>query len=376
MGNNEIKKAIVDTLDVKNSDYKYYVYALCEKKKTDDGEKLIPFYIGKGKSDRLWAHEEGEKKELAYINQNIKDDVEKENAINALPKKHKRIGSLRKDDKLEKVIIKWGMSENEAFMAESALINMFRMNGLSFDSENTPLTNVANGHHGKYEDSITKARTIDDFYKDCAQPPIDIADLNNAVLININKGYQECLNVEESYRDEAVREMVRGFWRLGSNKAPDVVFAMYQQRVVGVYKIRKEVKGKRKKKEVPVLYSVLDYERPDYPKYDNLQIRKKDLEISKLICDVFGKGNDISFNKLDEKQKEKVREFFDENSDEECNKKLNNWVKRKYYVLEDISSDDEYAKYKKYIGCRIIAYDDKRNIVSPIPPRNYIKYIE
>ena len=56
--NEQEKKAVVDVLSgvVGNE---YYVYALCEK--TNDG-KLVPFYIGKGKGERVWAHEMEQKK--------------------------------------------------------------------------------------------------------------------------------------------------------------------------------------------------------------------------------------------------------------------------------------------------------------------------
>ena len=55
---NQEKKAVVDVLNGVVG-HEYYVYALCEK--TNDG-KLVPFYIGKGKGERVWAHEMEQKK--------------------------------------------------------------------------------------------------------------------------------------------------------------------------------------------------------------------------------------------------------------------------------------------------------------------------
>lgn len=42
----------------KNEKRKFYVYALCEKNKNE----IIPFYIGKGEGERVWAHEDGAEK--------------------------------------------------------------------------------------------------------------------------------------------------------------------------------------------------------------------------------------------------------------------------------------------------------------------------
>lgn len=390
MDKNTQKIAIVDTLNA-DKDKKYYVYALCEKTHDD---KLIPFYIGKGEGARVWAHEEGEAKEIEYINDTVEAD-NREEAINELSEKYKKIHKLG-PDKIEKIIVKWGMSEREAFMAESALINLLHMGGLSFSSGKDTLTNIANGHASageKENDCYTKARTIEQFYEECAQEPLDFDDIKknmNVVLISINQGYPECRKLDKADQDNAICETVRGFWKLNINRHdPEYLFAMYQQKIVGVYRIKslfKEEKLKRKIKNVKTLYSILDINREDYPKFDNLPLRKNDYEFAKQIYDACEKDSDgnvtkvIKYSDLSEDLKAVVRSVFGElKSGETYDNKFRNWSQRKYYVLENILESDVDAEYREYVGRRIIEHkiDDETGetyTTSPIPPRNYIRY--
>ena len=384
MDNETKKTAIIDALkgDVNNNEKnKYYVYALCER--TSEGN-LIPFYIGKGDGDRVWQHEEGKEKEIKKIEQTVANEEERNRKIEELSEKYKRIHKLG-SSKIEKVIIKWGMTNNEAFMAESALINIFRLDGIKFDIAKAPLTNIDNGHHSEGEAKslcYTKARTIEEFYNDCALPPIDLNDIHNVVLISINRGYEECKNIESSKRDAAVRDAVRGFWKLRNN-TPNIVFAMYQQKVVGVYRIKHqyiEKRGKRSVKKEEILYTILDVNRPDYPRNDSLPIRVNDYAIAKKIYDFFDKDTDgrvtknVCYKNLSKELKKEFRNYQGElNEGQSYESAFANWAKRKYYVLEDIADNDPDAFYKQYLNCRIIRSVNGK-ATAPIPPRNYIKY--
>ena len=75
----------------------YYVYAL-----TDPRDNKI-FYIGKGINNRIFQHEEK------------LDNSNKSNRIKEI---------LSSGNKIKKLIISYGLSEKEAFVAESALINI------------------------------------------------------------------------------------------------------------------------------------------------------------------------------------------------------------------------------------------------------------
>lgn len=128
----------------KYNESRFYVYALCEK---NENEEIIPFYIGKGEGDRVWAHEDGEEKEREKI-KDVDSDEDKDNEIS---EKYKKIKKLKSQGiEVEKIIIKWGMTEDEAFMAESALINLLKIDNLKV-SKNQGLTNIQNGHISKGE---------------------------------------------------------------------------------------------------------------------------------------------------------------------------------------------------------------------------------
>ena len=75
----------------------YYVYALA-----DPRDNKI-FYIGKGINNRIFQHEEK------------LDNSNKSNRIKEI---------LSSGNKIKKLIISYGLSEKEAFVAESALINI------------------------------------------------------------------------------------------------------------------------------------------------------------------------------------------------------------------------------------------------------------
>lgn len=383
MDDNTKRKAIVDALNG-DTDNKYYVYALCEK--TEDG-KLIPFYVGKGEGDRVWAHEEGQEKEVEFIKNNY-DEEDQKNAIDELSEKYKRI-ILLGSDKIEKIIVKWGMTSDEAFMAESALINLLKISGLNVSLPDNQLTNIANGHSSKGEKlngCRTEAMTLDHYYSKCAMPPLDFSDLENVVLISINKGYPQCMELEESKQKDAIREMVRGFWKLKVDH-PDYLYAMYHQRVVGVYRIKKqykEVKLKRRTKSVQTLYSVLDVWRDDYPAFANLQIREDDYNFAKTIYDACETTEDgdiqkvITYDELSEELKAFVNDHWSKLEDgKSIEKVFENFLKRKYYVLEEIKDTDPDADRSEHLGRRIVEYKDNGGKVvptSPIPPRNYIRY--
>lgn len=377
------KKAIVDALNG-DPDNKYYVYVLCEK--TADG-KLIPFYVGKGEGNRVWAHEEGLEKEIEYIKNNY-DEEDQKSAIDDLSEKYKKIALLG-SDKIEKIIVKWGMTSDEAFMAESALINLLKIGDLNVSLSDNQLTNIANGHSSKGEKlngCRTEAMTLDRYFTKCALPPLDFSDLENVVLISINKGYPQCMKLEESKQKDAIREMVRGFWMLKVDH-PDYLYAMYHQRVVGVYRIKKQykdVKLKRKTKSVQTLHSILDVWRDDYPTFANLQIREDDYNFAKTIYDACETNEDgeiqkvITYDELSEELKAFVNDHWSKLEDGKSIEKIfENFLKRKYYVLEEIKDSDPDADRNEHLGRRIVEHKKNGNkevATSPIPPRNYIRY--
>lgn len=100
--------------DATKSALKFYVYILCDNND-------IPFYVGKGIENRVFEHE------FETI----------DNTLNM--NKFKKIESIRKEGGLvKKYIIHAGLSEDEAFACETALMNILKF-------LHHPLTNIMDG---------------------------------------------------------------------------------------------------------------------------------------------------------------------------------------------------------------------------------------
>lgn len=179
----------------------FYVYALVDPR----NDKV--FYIGKGTGNRVFSHEiesgksrESEKKKLQKIR-------EIENCGYSI----------------RRLIINWGLTENEAFIAEATLINLLnRMPDIK-------LTNEVSGHH------VHESLTTEEFELQYGAVPLEKEDIKHSILvIKINKLYHRGMSEEKLY------DSVRGFWAasLKSIEARKVryVFGVYNGLIVGVYK--------------------------------------------------------------------------------------------------------------------------------------------
>ena len=179
----------------------YYVYALIDPR----NDKV--FYIGKGTGNRVFSHEiesgkspESEKKKLRKIR-----DIEE--------------GGYS----VKRLIVNWGMSEDEAFMAEATLINLLNC------MPNIQLTNEVSGHH------VHEGLTTEEFELMYGAVPLEKEDIKHSILvIKINKLYRRGMTNEELY------DTVRGYWAasLKSIEARKVqyVFGVYNSLIVAVYK--------------------------------------------------------------------------------------------------------------------------------------------
>ncbi len=380
-------------------EYRSYVYALCEKK--SDGS-LIPFYIGEGKGARVWSHEFDAKQQVNLLIKELfgegiqidlpenlselarkgnfkelKDELKKsvksekfeelEEKIDDLGEKINKINEIthNPDSKIEKYIIKCGMTSKEAFMVESALINLLQIDNLKFNCrENDKLTNKVKGHQSegeKHGDIPTAARTVEEFCEQFAKEPIIYEDLINekvnAVLINIKNGYPECLEKPAGCeRNKAIRDTVCGNWKLSEVKFKNLnieyVFATVQARVIGIYKI-KEVKVNGKKKKVHFMYEAVD-ENSGYPHEDTVSFRKGDYEDAQYVMKAAEKTHKHpSKLKLDD-----MEQAFRDKHIGMSPTGFKNMLQRKYMILDDLSENDpNYKKFMDYLHKRIIHKD-------------------
>ncbi|MBR6470503.1 MAG: GIY-YIG nuclease family protein [Victivallales bacterium] len=224
-------KRFQDTLGI--GPRSYYVYALC----TDSG----PFYIGKGKGLRILNHQDVAL--LAEESVNSDDTLspaEKQERIRAMSAKLQNL--IVNKEKIDPVIIKWGLTEHEAFMCESSLINLLKFCKGKTIAE---LTNIVNGHASPVElansaDVKTKARPLPLFLTECAVSQKDISELRGkVVLIKINTTYPSCFSADGLPDDAKIRDCVSGTWKINHQQQREIqyVFALYRGRVVGIYHI-------------------------------------------------------------------------------------------------------------------------------------------
>jgi hypothetical protein len=216
----EEQKRVFQTLT--SGKNKYYVYALCHK-------NHMPFYIGKGTGERVTQHIADADAIMSMVNDGeIPEDVSE------------KLRTIIKLGDVECVIIKWGLSENEAYMCESALINLVNFPQIQ-------LTNIVNGHASEEEKNSrseikTKARTLEQFLRECAIETKDISGIPVPVaFVKINTLYEKCLNEDNSPDHQKIKDAVRAMWSIGGNvkKYAKYVFALYQQRVVGIFNIER-----------------------------------------------------------------------------------------------------------------------------------------
>ena len=185
----------------------------------------------------------------------------------------------------------------------------------------------------------------------------------------------------------AIQEVTRGFWGLNDSITPKYLYALYQQRIVGVYRIKKQTKQVRKKKQVhtvPCYYTFLDVWREDYPTFDRLPSRRKDRELANKLYQACRKDAEgkvaaaPSYDELPNDLKAEVRAFFGKlNKGETYEKKLKLLVNRKYLVVEAIGDTDPDARMNELVGRRIVkTYTDQNgDLKSSSPngqnPRSY-----
>lgn len=171
----------------------YYVYCL---NYPDSGET---FYIGKGKGNRVFSH----------ANTTLESDanIEKIEVINDIKSK---------GQKVEHVIVRYGLSEKEAFEIEAALIDFVGLDNLS---------NSVNGH------SIERGKiSCEELEIILGAKKTDIQD--NIMTIKINAKYRSDMDEEEIYK------ATNKWWRANKENAKkvDYVLSVHNGIVRGVFK--------------------------------------------------------------------------------------------------------------------------------------------
>jgi uncharacterized protein len=189
---------------------KAYVYALFDPLETR------PFYIGKGRGNRVFQHVKGA----------ILEDKESN--------KYEKILEIRargENNRVNHTIVRHGMNDEVAFEVESALIDLANRTGAN-------LTNEVTGHNS-IENGMMSADDVMRKYN--AQPLNEL--LHSVAIININKKYKiirdEALQVNTKYSGkDLIYESVKQAWVMGARReAVDYVLAEYKGIIVEIYEV-------------------------------------------------------------------------------------------------------------------------------------------
>ena len=188
---------------------KYYVYILLDPKEDK------PFYVGKGIGNRVFNH-----LECALT------DTDSSNA------KYDRIREIINNGQTVKhVIVRHGLTENEAFQIEATLIDTLIYCGLL-------LSNIVCGHKSIDKGLMTSEEIIR-LYK--AQPLNAIG--SDCVLININKTYKRGNGTNPIY--QATKET----WLISELKLHKIKYVLSEYRglIVEVFEVENWYPKQRKK---------------------------------------------------------------------------------------------------------------------------------
>ena len=177
---------------------KVYVYALIDPKSG------LPFYIGKGKGNRVFDH--------AQDSLNFSLDSEKLDYI-------RKIRST--GEEVRHVIVRHGLTEESAFRIESALIDFMRY----FPNQ---LTNEASGHNS-YKFGLMSSSEISSLYN---TKPLESLE-HDVVIININNTYEKAKGSLDIY--SATKES----WVISESRrcSLDIALSEYKGIIVEVFQI-------------------------------------------------------------------------------------------------------------------------------------------
>jgi hypothetical protein len=180
---------------------KFYVYILV------DPVSKLPFYVGKGKANRVFAHLAGA----------LKEDGES--------LKYEKIREINKQGlKPEHLIVRHGLSEGVAFELEASLIDVLQFMNMKYKK-----TNIAGGHNS-VEKGLMTSGEITRLYNAQKLDGLD----DGCIIININKTYKRGSGTDDIY--EATKEA----WVIAKKRLGEIKYVLseYKGLIVEVFKVK------------------------------------------------------------------------------------------------------------------------------------------
>ena len=178
----------------------YYVYAL------RDPRTQGIFYVGKDAGNRVYQH---------AIQALVVDPREGRKGL-----KRRTIQEIHDTGREVGIeILRHGMTEDEAFVAEAVAIDALRAAGLD-------LANLAAGHG-----SSKGWAALDELRARYAAPSVDIDFAHRVILIRISRNYAAGISDADLYR------FTRQWWKVRPSRAPEYAFSVHGGIVRAVYRI-------------------------------------------------------------------------------------------------------------------------------------------
>lgn len=178
---------------------KYYVYAL-----VDPRDKRI-FYVGKGVGDRVYQHAEAA---IDEANDSLKLSTIRDILNTGLG--------------VEYYILRHNLTEQEAFLVESIVIDLLTYKGFNTDHF---LTNLVSGHH-QWDEGIKTEEEINLLY-DCEKIEPKLGD--RLLLVSLNRSYNQS-TATGVYKRKSDYESARKYWAISADKASKIDY------ILGVYR--------------------------------------------------------------------------------------------------------------------------------------------
>lgn len=234
----EINQFSASTLATLQKDEKhlYYVYCLVDPRNNQ------PFYIGKGKGNRIFAHRQ------AALNRMKQANLVGENET-AITLKIKTIQEIIESNlQVLSYILSYGLSENEAYASENVMINYAQLvQGLS-------LTNLVKGHG-------SKVMLVEEIEERFGFQPMSISEIATDDLIlavkvrdafSLSKDESKEYPIDEEYRDVSnLKSRTLGNWVIGRNKIQHIRYIIAintgaENAVVAAYKVSEQFSESKK----------------------------------------------------------------------------------------------------------------------------------